>query len=124
MHGVNLDLLHTTRHHLDGRPKDPHAHHRAELLAARRAARLERRLASLAWALRACWRAWDAGYVPMVSLGILLALEGFMVHSLSENFFDARAAVERTRLIVWMILAATLVLDRLPQSRVQNPTGD
>jgi hypothetical protein len=39
MHGVNLDLLRTGPHHLDGRPKDPHAHHRAELLALSRAAR-------------------------------------------------------------------------------------
>ena len=78
----------------------------------------------LAWALRACWRAWSAGYVPLVSLGLLLALEGFMVHSLSENFFDARAAVERTRLIVWMTLAASLALDRLPRSRIQNPINE
>lgn len=34
MHGVNLDLLCTLPHHPDGRPKDPHAHHRAEHLAA------------------------------------------------------------------------------------------
>jgi len=38
------------------------------------------------------------------------------VHSLSENFFDARAEVERTRLVVWMILAAVLALERLPRS--------
>ncbi len=69
----------------------------------------------LAWAFRACWRAWNAGDVPMISLGILLALVGFAVHSLTENFFDARAAVERTRLIVWMFLAAALALDRLPR---------
>jgi hypothetical protein len=39
MHGVNLDLLRTVAHHPDGRPKDPHAHHRADLLAQRRTAR-------------------------------------------------------------------------------------
>ena len=34
MHSVNLDLLHATAtHHPDGRPKDPHAQHRAELVA-------------------------------------------------------------------------------------------
>jgi hypothetical protein len=50
MHGVNLDLLHTGPHHPDGRPKDPHAHHRTELLALARAARRQlwhNRLASL-----------------------------------------------------------------------------
>jgi hypothetical protein len=69
----------------------------------------------LAWTLRACWRASSAGYVPMVSLGILLALEGFMVRSLSDVLIDAFVAVERTRLIVWMFLAAALALDRLPR---------
>ncbi len=39
MHGVNLDLLRTLPHHADGRPKDPHAHHRAEAAALARAAR-------------------------------------------------------------------------------------
>ncbi|MFO1202351.1 MAG: hypothetical protein U1E58_06905 [Tabrizicola sp.] len=39
MHGVNLDLLRTLPHHPDGRPKDPHAHHSAELRARLRAAR-------------------------------------------------------------------------------------
>ena len=29
MHGVNLDLLHLGPYHTDGRPKNPHAHHRA-----------------------------------------------------------------------------------------------
>jgi O-antigen ligase len=75
----------------------------------------------LAVAMRGCWRAWAAGYVPMVSLGILFALEGFAAHSLSENFFDARAAVERTRLIVWMFLAAALALDRLAQHAAASP---
>jgi hypothetical protein len=42
MHGVNLDLLRTGPHHSDGRPKDPHAHHRADLLAQHRAARRQR----------------------------------------------------------------------------------
>jgi hypothetical protein len=41
MHGINLDLLGTTQHHPDGRPKDPHAHHKAELAALARAARRE-----------------------------------------------------------------------------------
>ncbi len=41
MHGVNLDLLGTTPHHPDGRPRDPHAHHQAELAALARAARRE-----------------------------------------------------------------------------------
>jgi hypothetical protein len=40
MHGVNLDLLHASSpHHPDGRPKDPHAHHRSGHIAARRALR-------------------------------------------------------------------------------------
>ena len=40
MLGVNLDLLRASAaHHPDGRPKDPHAHHRTDLLAQRRAAR-------------------------------------------------------------------------------------
>lgn len=44
MHGVNLDLLRASvAHHPDGRPKDPHAHHRAAHLGALQAARAERR---------------------------------------------------------------------------------
>lgn len=39
MHGVNLDLLRLLPHHPDGRPKDPHAQHRAEVAALDRAAR-------------------------------------------------------------------------------------
>ncbi len=42
MHGVNLDLLRTLPHYPDGRPKDPHAHHRADLAAQQRAVRLTR----------------------------------------------------------------------------------
>jgi hypothetical protein len=38
MHGVNLDLLRTGPYHPDGRAKDPHAHHRSDNLALRRAA--------------------------------------------------------------------------------------
>jgi hypothetical protein len=49
MHSVNLDLLRATaRHFPDGQPKDPHAHHRAEHLAARRATRQDRWRAALA----------------------------------------------------------------------------
>jgi len=70
----------------------------------------------LLWALMACWRTWAGGYLPMVSLGVLFALGGFLVHSQSENFLDARAEVERTRLLVWMLLAAVLALERLPRS--------
>lgn len=70
----------------------------------------------MAWALRACWRTWRAGYLPMVSLGLMFALGGFLAHSLTENFLDARAEVERTRLVVWMVLAAVLAVERLPRS--------
>lgn len=43
MHSVNPDLLSAlSRHHGDGRPKDPHAHHKAALLGAVREARRER----------------------------------------------------------------------------------
>lgn len=43
MYGVNLDLLRATAaHHPDGRPKDPHAHHRAAHLDALKAARAAR----------------------------------------------------------------------------------
>lgn len=52
MHGVNLDLLHTLPHHSDGRPKDPHAHHRAEHLEA---------LREEARALRSGWISWIMG---------------------------------------------------------------
>lgn len=54
MHGVNLDLLATSRHHADGRPRDPHAQHRGTHLAALRQARRQfwrMRLARLAAAL-------------------------------------------------------------------------
>ena len=43
MHGVNLDLLRASPvQHPDGRPVDPHAHHRIEHLMALRAARRAR----------------------------------------------------------------------------------
>ncbi len=64
-------------------------------------------------ALRSCWQAWTAGYLPIVSLGLLFSVVGFLWHSLTENFLDARVEVERTRLMVWMILAAALALARL-----------
>ncbi|MES2914945.1 MAG: hypothetical protein V4753_07485 [Pseudomonadota bacterium] len=48
MHSVNLDFLRATaRHDPDSRPKDPHAHHRAEHLARLRAERRSRWLAGL-----------------------------------------------------------------------------
>ena len=73
-------------------------------------------IAFLAWSLRACWRSWIKGNAEIVSLGIMFALLGFLMHSGSEDFLDARAEVERTRLIVWMILAAALALHRLPST--------
>jgi hypothetical protein len=49
MHSVNLDLLRATAtHHPDGRPKDPHAHHTAEVGAQTRANRRARWRARLA----------------------------------------------------------------------------
>jgi hypothetical protein len=39
VHGVNLDLLQTTRHRADGTARDPHAHHLAVHRAQRRDAR-------------------------------------------------------------------------------------
>ncbi|WP_374645475.1 hypothetical protein [Tabrizicola sp.] len=55
MHGVNLDLLATSRHHADGRPRDPRAQHRCTHLAALRQARRQlwhARLAGLIAAIR------------------------------------------------------------------------
>jgi hypothetical protein len=50
MHGVNLDLLRANAtHHPDGMAKDPHAHHRAELLDMERAARRQQ------WQHRFVW---------------------------------------------------------------------
>ncbi len=48
MHGVNLDLLRILPHHLDGRSKDAHSHHRAEHLAALGAIRRAQRQAAFA----------------------------------------------------------------------------
>ncbi len=72
--------------------------------------------AFLAWSLGACWRSWMRGSAPIVSLGIMFSLLGLVVHSASENFLDARAEVERTRLLVWMVLAAACALQRLPRA--------
>lgn len=71
-------------------------------------------------AIRGCWNAWRSGHMPVVSLAVLFALEGFLVHSMSENFLDARAYVERTRLVVWFFLAAALALERLAQSTARS----
>lgn len=73
-------------------------------------------LAFFVWLVRACHAAWSSRHVPAVSLGLSLALLGFLLHSASENFLDARADVERTRLIVWMCLAAALAVAQLPRS--------
>jgi len=73
-------------------------------------------LAFLIWMVRACHEAWTAGQLPMVSLGLCFALVGFLLHSVSEDFLDARADVERTRLIVWMCFGAALAVARLPRS--------
>ena len=70
-------------------------------------------LAFVGWALRSCWRALARGCLPMIAVGLLFALAGFMVHSVSENFLDARADVERTRLVVWIVFASVLALERL-----------
>lgn len=52
MHGVNLDLLRATAaHHRDGRPKDPHAHHRVEHLATLKAERAARGKGTVVWIL-------------------------------------------------------------------------
>lgn len=67
---------------------------------------------NIAW----CWRAWVAGQVPMVSVGLLFATIGLSLHSFTEDFLDARADVERTRLFVWMFFAASLALHRLSQA--------
>lgn len=73
--------------------------------------------ALILWALRSCWRTSQSGDLRMVSLGMLLAVGGFFVHSLSQNFLDARVDVERMRLLVSMMLAAVLALERLPRTR-------
>ena len=53
MHGVNLDLLRSlSTHRPDGRPKDPHAHHRAEHLARQHGLRRALWRARLAWVAR------------------------------------------------------------------------
>lgn len=68
------------------------------------------------WAVRACWRTWVSGETPIVALGVLFAVFGFLVHSVTENFLDSRAEVERTRLLVWMVFAAACALQRLPRA--------
>ena len=68
------------------------------------------------WAMRACWRVWVRGGTPIVALGVMFAIFGFLVHSVSENVLEARAEVERTRLLVWMVLAAACALHRLPKA--------
>ena len=77
-------------------------------------------LAFLIWLVRACNAAWTARLLPTVSLGLCLALGGFLVHSASENYLDARADVERTRLIVWMCLAAALAVAQWPRSEAAS----
>jgi O-antigen ligase len=76
----------------------------------------------LAWSVRACWRAWSAGCVPLVSIAILLTLGAIVVRLLSDVLIEAFLAAERTRLIVWMTLAAALALDRLPRSSARKPS--
>lgn len=73
--------------------------------------------ALMMWALRACWRTSQSGYVPTISLGLLLAVAGYLAHSQSQHFLDARVDVERQRLLLSMLLAAILALQRLPKTR-------
>lgn len=62
--------------------------------------------------LRGSWWSWSSNRLPMIALGVVGALIGFLVHSASENFLDARSEVERTRLVVWGLFAAALSLER------------
>lgn len=66
----------------------------------------------LLWLLRGSWRSWSSNRLPMIALGVVGALIGFLVHSASENFLDARSDVERTRLVIWGLFAAALSMER------------
>ena len=68
--------------------------------------------AFLLWLLRGCWRSWSVNRLPAITLGVGGALVGFLAHSVSENFLDARSDVERTRLVVWGLFAAALSIAR------------
>ena len=67
------------------------------------------------WMFQACWRAWAQGYVPVVAFGLLFALAGFFIRSMSDNFLDGLFTTDRTRVLIWMLFAAGLAMGRLPR---------
>lgn len=67
------------------------------------------------WLLRACWRAWLDGRLPLVTFGLSFALAGFFIRSMSDNFLDNLVTTDRTRVLIWMLFAAALAVERLPR---------
>lgn len=72
-------------------------------------------LAFFWWMVRACWRAWIQGHVPMVAYGMLFAVAAFFFRNLSDNFLDLGISADRIRVFAWMLFAAALALERLPR---------
>lgn len=64
------------------------------------------------WMFRACWRAWLKKVLPVLAYGLMFALVGFLIRSMSDNFLDGLATTDRTRVLVWLLFGAVLGLDR------------
>lgn len=67
------------------------------------------------WAgmIHAAWRAYEARIVPVVALGVVGALSGLALRSMSDNFLDVLIATDRSRIVVWSCFAAATALGRL-----------
>ncbi len=64
------------------------------------------------WMLAACWRSLVGSRLPLVSLGVLMALGAFLMRSTYDNFLDNQGTVDRMRVLVWMLFGAALALQR------------
>jgi hypothetical protein len=66
-----------------------------------------------AWLVRACWRAWAAGQVPLVAFGAGVSIAAFFGRSMSDNFLDVVIATDRTRVLIWTLFGVAIALGRL-----------
>ena len=64
----------------------------------------------------AAWRAWRRAIVPTVSCGLLFALIAFFIRAQTDTFLYGLGTTDRTRVLIWMMMAAAVALGRLASS--------
>jgi len=64
------------------------------------------------WLLTACWRALVHSRLQLVPFALMMALAAFLMRSTYDNFLDNQVTVDRMRVLVWLLFAAALALQR------------